>query len=705
MIGANPGRSSVTLILCLLPSLALAQFDGKVQPQQRIGDFDDWTTSVAIAPDNRTLAIGSYDVVRLWDQEETQELATLRTRCGFAHALAFTAKGEQLIVGGYQQVQVWDASTHKRLFTLKGHRGYVRDVAFNSDGTQLATASEDRTIRIWDWEQRKEVRQIGPLEYSVLGTAWSPDDKLIATAEGDETRLTKPGPVKVWDAEDGELVAALTEHEMAATGVVFSSDGTRLLSSGFDEHVNVHDVAGRKTLGFFGGHSRPTSCVLYSADGSFAISGSGGRFKGKNEIKLFVPENGDELATLEGHEGKVTALALSHDGRTLASASFDKSVAVWDLTALIEGVSSDSQVGESMSDPDAGSDRFAAVDTTVKDDVPQEQGTEKHKTPEQKTMRIGIIGLDTSHVIAFTKLLNAEAPQPPFEGCRVVVAYPKGSPDIESSVSRVPGYTEEIQKLGVEIVDTIDELVSRVDAVLLETNDGRPHLEQVLPVLKAGKPVFVDKPIAASLVDAIAILEAARHYETPCFSSSSLRWMAQAQEVRRGEYGAVVGADTYSPCSLEATHPDLYWYGIHGVEGLFTVMGTGLKTVTRASTENFEQVTGVWEDGRIGTFRGLRAGKRGYGGTAYCEKKTIALGPHAGYQPLVESIVHFFRTDEAPVDPEETLEIYLFMTAADESKQQGGSPVDTDVIRARATAEATAKLQSLIDGYEPAPEE
>jgi hypothetical protein len=316
-------------------------------------------------------------------------------------------------------------------------------------------------------------------------------------------------------------------------------------------------------------------------------------------------------------------------------------------------------------------------------------------------MRIGIIGLDTSHAVAFTKLINAAEPLPVFQGFRIVAAFPQGSPDIESSTSRVPGYTDEVTKLGVEIVDSIDDLVARVDAVLLETNDGRPHLQQVLPVLKAKKPVFVDKPIAASLEDAIAILEAARHYGTPCFSSSSLRWMGQVKEVRNGDHGPVVGCDTYSPCSLEATHPDLYWYGIHGVEGLFAVMGPGLKTVTRSQTENFELVTGVWADGRIGTFRGLRAGARGYGGTAFCEKKTVVLGPYQGYQPLVESIVHFFKTGEAPVTSEETLEIYTFMSAADESKRQGGRPVDAASVRAAAEQAAYEKLSKLIDGYQP----
>ena len=199
-----------------------------------------------------------------------------------------------------------------------------------------------------------------------------------------------------------------------------------------------------------------------------------------------------------------------------------------------------------------------------------------------KQLRAGIIGLDTSHAIAFTKTLNAEHPRPEAAGCRIIAAYPKGSPDIPSSVERVPQYTQEIQKLGVEIVDSIDELLKRVDVVFLETNDGRPHLEQVLPVLKAGKPVFIDKPIAGSLADAVAIFEAARAAKVPLFSSSSLRFGKNSLAARNGSLGKISRCETTSPASLEPTHPDLFWYGIHGVELLYTMMGPGCEAVTRS---------------------------------------------------------------------------------------------------------------------------
>ena len=296
------------------------------------------------------------------------------------------------------------------------------------------------------------------------------------------------------------------------------------------------------------------------------------------------------------------------------------------------------------------------------------------QTPPQP-VRVGIIGLDTSHSTAFTEILNeAEAP-PDVAGFRVVAAYPHGSADIESSVSRIPRYTEAIQTMGVDIVDSIDDLLARVDVVLLETNDGRPHLAQALQVIAAGKPLFIDKPVAGSLVDAVKIFDAAQRRGVPVFSSSSLRFMEAAQAIRQGAVGAVLGADAYSPATLEETHPDLFWYGIHGVETLFTVMGTGCETVQRIYTEETDVVIGRWADGRIGTFRGIRDGKRGYGGTAFGTEGIAPIGPYEGYRPLVVAIVAFFRTGQAPVSPEETLEIYAFMEAADESKRHGGAPV------------------------------
>lgn len=308
--------------------------------------------------------------------------------------------------------------------------------------------------------------------------------------------------------------------------------------------------------------------------------------------------------------------------------------------------------------------------------------------------RVGIIGLDTSHVVAFTKSLNLSNDSS-FGGFKIVAAYPKGSPDIEISVSRVAGYTDELKKMGVKIVNSIPDLLKEVDVVLLETNDGRVHLEQAIPVLKSGKRMFIDKPIAASLADAIAIFELSKKYNAPTFSSSSLRYMTTAQEVRNGKIGKVVGGDTFGPCSIEKTHPDFFWYGIHGVEILYTIMGTGCKELVRVHTNDTDYTVGTWEDDRIGTFRGTRSGKYAFGGTAFGENGVQTLGPSEGYNPLLKEITGFFQTGIPPVKEEETLEICAFMEAADQSRLNGGTRVSLDEIFRMGRAKAFEKLKSL----------
>lgn len=310
---------------------------------------------------------------------------------------------------------------------------------------------------------------------------------------------------------------------------------------------------------------------------------------------------------------------------------------------------------------------------------------------DKDEISIGIIGLDTSHAVAFTQLLNSDSPPEAIRGCRVVAAYPHGSRDIKSSTNRIPGYTKQVKGLGVEVVDSIEELLEKVDAVMLETNDGRLHFEQALLVLKAGKPMFIDKPMAASLADVLAIFAAAEHYKVPVFSASSLRFGKNTQQARGGIVGKILGCDTVSPAKLESTHPDLFWYGIHGVESLFTVMGPGCEKVSRASTPEQDIVVGQWKEGRLGSFRGMRVGRDVYGGTAYGEKGTISVGENSGYEPLILEIVKFFRTGVAPVSPEETIEIMAFMQAAEESKHNGGAVVTMASVLEKARKEAAAK--------------
>jgi len=234
--------------------------------------------------------------------------------------------------------------------------------------------------------------------------------------------------------------------------------------------------------------------------------------------------------------------------------------------------------------------------------------------------RVGMIGLDTSHVIAFSRTFNNPSAGPEYNGYKVVAAYPtNGSADVSFSIGRLEGFTERIRDMGIEIVWSIEELLERVDFVLLESVDGRIHYEQALPVLQAGKRMFIDKPLSNSLSSAMSIFEAAKKYNVPVFSSSSSRFALSTCEIVEGKKaGKVLGADTYGSTGGMTEHPDMFFYGIHGIESLFTVMGTGCNEVTRFHTQSSDVIVGKWNDGRIGTFRGIpRGGRSGSGGIAF----------------------------------------------------------------------------------------
>ena len=294
--------------------------------------------------------------------------------------------------------------------------------------------------------------------------------------------------------------------------------------------------------------------------------------------------------------------------------------------------------------------------------------------------RIGVIGLDTSHSPEFAKYIN-DPKNENMHGMRVTAAYPYGSLKIESSAGRIPEYTADFKNMNIEITDSLDSLLKQSDGILLETNDGNLHYEQALEVMKARKPMFIDKPLAGNLSDVVRILEANKKYNTPLFSSSSLRFLPQAQKIRNEHpLGDITGADAYSPEHLEPSHTDLYWYGIHGVEILYTLIGTGCKRIRRFTNSNTDFVLGEWEGNRFGTFRGDLSGKQYYGGLAYGEKGVMDAGAFDGYGLLIDKIIEFFRTGKSPVDINETLEIYTFMEAADVSKKQNGDWVELKTV-------------------------
>jgi len=317
--------------------------------------------------------------------------------------------------------------------------------------------------------------------------------------------------------------------------------------------------------------------------------------------------------------------------------------------------------------------------------------TNDHSTRGKEPIRIGMIGLDTSHVTEFTKRINDPSHPGHVAGGMVVAAVPGGSPDLPISATRIPEFTRVLREdHDVKLFDSIEEMCRNVDAVMLESVDGRPHLEQVRPVIEAGRPVFVDKPVAHTLVDTIALYRLGAQHGVPLWSASSLRFHPEIVAVAEAEVGDVRGAICHGPATIQDFHPDLFWYGIHPAEALFTVLGPGCRTVTRTFTADTDVVAGVWEGDRVGVLYGLRNQQVDYKITKFGTDGIAEREGGVDYVPLLREVMKFFQTGEPPVAAETTLELYAYMEAADESRRRGGTPVEVaeTLNQARSDVEA-----------------
>jgi len=296
------------------------------------------------------------------------------------------------------------------------------------------------------------------------------------------------------------------------------------------------------------------------------------------------------------------------------------------------------------------------------------------------TLRVGMVGLDTSHCPAFASLLNQREHEYHVPGAEVVGAYPGGSDLFSLSRDRVEGFTEQLVKEhGLTLYDSIQDLAGDMDAILLESVDGRQHLEQFAQTAM-GKPVFIDKPFTTSTADAREIIKLANKTGTPVMSCSSLRYSAGiAGIVEQGE--AVVSCEAFGPAAILEDYPGLFWYGVHSAEVLFSIMGVGCKAVRCVSHEDVDVVIGEWEDGRVGLIRGTRFEDHAFGCVVHTDADArcgIAQPKPPGYSLMLQRVVKFFQTGVSSIDIKETFEIMAFLEAADRSKEQGGRVVRTE---------------------------
>jgi hypothetical protein len=293
-------------------------------------------------------------------------------------------------------------------------------------------------------------------------------------------------------------------------------------------------------------------------------------------------------------------------------------------------------------------------------------------------IKLGILDFDTSHCVAFTQRLNQIGTDKEqfVEGAKIVIGCPGES---KLSPERIKGFTEQMKKFGVPLVDKPADMIGKVDGMLIEAVDGTVHLERARPFLEAGIPCYVDKPFACSLDDAKKMAELAAKKKLPIFSSSSLRYAPEVVDyVANAKRGKLVGCMVYSPASLSPIperNAGLFHYAIHGVEMLYTLMGPGCKRVTNTHDKGVDVVTGQWADGRVATLRGIRAGAADYGFVGFSEKavQPVKVGTKFIYRELLKKIVEMFKTGKSPLDINETLEIVAFIEAANKSGANHGA--------------------------------
>lgn len=295
-------------------------------------------------------------------------------------------------------------------------------------------------------------------------------------------------------------------------------------------------------------------------------------------------------------------------------------------------------------------------------------------------MKVGMVGLDNSHCPIFAAMLNDHEHPYRVPDAQVVGAYRGGTDQFSLSRNRIDRITQNVtQSYDVELCDSIEELAREVDALFLESCDGRQHLEQFRK-MAIGKPVYIDKPFTTSTADATEIIRLAKETGTPIMSSSSMRYAAGiAGLVTQDE--RVTCCEVFGHAPVLDDYPGLFWYGVHSAEVLFSFMGVGCKQVRCFPYKEVDVVIGEWDDGRVGIVTGTRFEDGEYGCVIHTDKGPrcgVALHTPPTFYFLLQKVIEFFRTGISPIRVEETFSIMAFLEAANRSKEQGGVAIPTE---------------------------
>lgn len=293
-------------------------------------------------------------------------------------------------------------------------------------------------------------------------------------------------------------------------------------------------------------------------------------------------------------------------------------------------------------------------------------------------LRIGIIGLDISHASRFREILNDPSNPHHVPGGRIVKAYPGGTDTFHLSASRVPQFSQEYAENNIELTDSIENMTD-CDAFCILSSVGDQHLEQFKAVAKFGKRVFIDKPLACSYKDALAIARIAREYNTAVTTTSSFRFAHGIDDILQSEDQTILNCQVFGKMDMFEDYRDYFWYGVHGCDILYRMMGTGCKAVHAITGEPSDLLVGHWHDGRLGTILTKRGGRWGFGCAVLTDsgyRHGQAENDPPSYALLIRKLLDFFAGGEAPVDIQESLEIMAFLEAASRSRTEGGKLIE-----------------------------
>lgn len=293
------------------------------QPDTLKGHSSD-VNSVTFSPDGQMLVTGSDDrTIKLWNLTTKEQIRTFNGHSSFIYAIAISPDGQTIASGSADKtIKLWNLNTGQEISTLTGHSGSVASVAFSPDGKLLASSSLDKTIKLWNLQTNKEIRTLTGHSNSVASVVFSPDGKTLASGSNDKT-------IKLWQIANGKEIGTLTGHLDLVSSIAFSADGQQLASGSKDKTIKLWNLETKKEIRTLTGHDDKVTSVAYirSSDSVTLASGSN-----DNTIKLWDIATGGEIRTLKKDSGYVYAIAISPDGRTIASGgSADNIIKIWHL--------------------------------------------------------------------------------------------------------------------------------------------------------------------------------------------------------------------------------------------------------------------------------------------------------------------------------------------------------------------------------------